>query len=87
MKCSLKTMAKLAAGLGAILALVYFTVPAAQAFVLASAPLLLSLICPVMMLVMMFTMRGNTCVAADRGTKPSDAGVSVEVHDAAPAKS
>lgn len=87
MNCSLKTMAKLAAGLGAILAVVYFAVPAAQAFVWASAPILLSLICPVMMLVMMFTMRGNTGVAADRGTKPGDAGTPVEVDDAAPAKS
>jgi hypothetical protein len=87
MNCSLKTMAKLAAGLGAILAVVYFAVPAAQAFVLASAPILLSLICPAMTLVMMFTMRGNTGVARDQGTKPGDAGASVEVGDAAPAKS
>ncbi len=87
MNCSLKTMAKVAAGLGAILAVVYFTVPAAQAFVWASAPILLSLVCPVMMLVMMFTMRGNTGAAADRGTKPGDAEASVEVDDAAPAKS
>lgn len=87
MNCSLKTMAKLAAGLGAILAIVYFAVPAAQAFVLASAPILLSLICPVMMLVMLFAMRGNTGVAADRGTKPVDAETSAEALDAAPAKS
>ncbi len=87
MNCSLKTMVKLAAGLGAILAVVYFTVPAAQALVLASAPILLSLICPVVMLVMMFTMRGNTGVAADRGTIPGDAAVPVEVDHAAPAKS
>jgi fatty acid desaturase len=86
MNCSLKTMAKLAAGLGAILAVVYFAVPAAQAFVWASAPILLSLICPVMMLVMMFTMRGNTGVVGDRGTKPSAAEMPAEARDAAPAK-
>ncbi|ODV09286.1 MAG: hypothetical protein ABT20_11390 [Rubrivivax sp. SCN 70-15] len=58
MHCSPKTMLKVAAGLGAILAIAYFTVPQAQALVLASAPVLLALVCPLSMLLMAFTMRG-----------------------------
>lgn len=59
MKCNLKTMAALAAALLAILAVAYSAFPAAQAFILASAPLLVALICPVVMAVTMLTMRGH----------------------------
>ena len=59
MKCDSKMMLKTAAGLGIALAVAYFTLPAAQTFILASAPILLALICPVAMLLMMGNMNGN----------------------------
>lgn len=37
----------------------YFAFPAAQALILASAPLLLALACPISMLLMMVSMRGS----------------------------
>lgn len=57
MNCNAKTMLKVAAALGAPLALAYFALPGAQAFIVASAPILLALICPVSMLIMMFVMK------------------------------
>lgn len=59
MRCDSKTMLKTAGLLGFALAVVYFTLPAAHAFVLASAPLLVALICPVSMLLMMKVMNGH----------------------------
>ena len=59
MNCDLKTMLKVAVALGLALAVAYFTLPAAQAFILTSAPILVALICPVAMLLMMLGMRGN----------------------------
>ncbi|MEO7850896.1 MAG: DUF2933 domain-containing protein [Rubrivivax sp.] len=59
MKCNLKSMATLAAALLAVLAVAYVAFPAAQAAVLASAPILLALICPISMIIMMLTMRGH----------------------------
>ncbi|MEO7243740.1 MAG: DUF2933 domain-containing protein [Rubrivivax sp.] len=69
MKCNLKTMVTLAAALLAALAIAYFAFPAAQAFIVASAPLLLALICPVMMMVMMWTMRGHGTNAKEAASK------------------
>lgn len=40
--------------------LAYFAFPEAHAFVVGSVPLLLALICPVSMLIMMWTMRGRS---------------------------
>jgi hypothetical protein len=69
MNCNPRTLIKAAAVLGAALAVAYYAVPGAQAFILASTPILLALICPVAMIVMMFTMKG------DGARKPrSDAG-------------
>jgi hypothetical protein len=68
MKCDSKMMLKTAAGLGIALAVAYFTLPAAQTFILASAPILLALICPVAMLLMMGNMNGNK--KDDDGAKP-----------------
>lgn len=59
MKCDSKTMLKTAGALGLALAVVYFTVPAAHAFILGSAPILVALICPVSMLFMMKAMNGR----------------------------
>lgn len=66
MKCDSKMMLKIAGGLGVALGVAYFTLPAAQALILASAPILLALICPVAMLLMMKTMNGST---KDEGAK------------------
>ncbi|OGA98290.1 MAG: hypothetical protein A3E79_13755 [Burkholderiales bacterium RIFCSPHIGHO2_12_FULL_61_11] len=67
MKCDSKMMLKIAVGLGVALAVAYFTLPAAQALILASAPILVALICPVAMLLMMKTMNGGS---KDEGTTP-----------------
>lgn len=58
MNCSTNTMLKVAAGLGLTLVAAYFAFPAAQTMLLASAPYLLLLICPISMGVMMLMMRG-----------------------------
>ncbi len=68
MKCDSKMMLKIAGGLGLALGMAYFTLPVAQAFILASAPILLALICPVAMLLMMKTMNGSS---RDEGAKPA----------------
>lgn len=68
MKCDSKMMLKIAGGLGVALGVAYFTLPAAQALILASAPILLALICPVAMLLMMKTMNGSS---RDEGAKPA----------------
>ncbi|RST51851.1 DUF2933 domain-containing protein [Variovorax sp. MHTC-1] len=59
MNCDFKTMIKIAVGFGAALAAAYFAVPAAHAFILASAPLLLALVCPIAMILMMKGMNGS----------------------------
>lgn len=65
MKCSLKTMASLAAALLAVLAIAYVAFPAAQAYIVTSAPILLALICPLTMIAMMLTMRRQAASAPD----------------------
>ena len=66
MKCDTNIVLKTAAGLVIALAVAYLAVPAAHAFILASAPVLVALICPVSMLFMMKAMhsKGN-----DTGTR------------------
>lgn len=59
MKCNSKTMLSVGAALGLTALLAYFAFPDARLFILANAPLLVALICPVSMLVMMWFMRGN----------------------------
>ena len=59
MKCDSKMMVKMAVGLSLALAVAYFALPAAKAFILASAPLLVALICPAAMLFMMKGMNAN----------------------------
>lgn len=58
MKCDSKMMMKIAAGLGIGLVAAYFALPAAHAYIVASAPFLVVLICPVAMLFMMMGMNG-----------------------------
>ncbi|MEO6971963.1 MAG: DUF2933 domain-containing protein [Rhodoferax sp.] len=69
MKCDSKVLLKTAAGSGLALAVAYFTFPAAHALILASAPILLALICPVAMLLMMGTMNASK---KDDGAKPDN---------------
>lgn len=57
MKCNSKTMLSVALALGLAGVIAYFAFPAAQALIVASAPLLLALICPISMLVMMWAMK------------------------------
>ena len=59
MKCNPKSMLIAALALGLVATVAYFTFPAAKAFILASTPLLVALICPVSMLVMMKTKNGG----------------------------
>ena len=59
MNCSTNTMLKVAAGIGITLGVAYFAFPAAQTMILAYAPFLLALICPISMGVMMLMMKGK----------------------------
>lgn len=62
MNCQPKTMLKTAVGLGTIVAAAYFALPDARAFLLASTPIMLALICPLTMIVMMWMMKGTGSV-------------------------
>ena len=70
MKCDAKTMIKVAAGLGVALAVAYVTLPSAHTFILASAPILLALACPLAMVIMMFAMKGTNSSKKDDNAKP-----------------
>jgi hypothetical protein len=59
MKCNLKSMLVTAFALAFTAATAYFLFPGAKAFILAGAPLLLLLVCPVAMLLMMKSMSGD----------------------------
>jgi hypothetical protein len=70
MNCDWKMMLKIAAVIGVALGAAYLAVPGAHAWILASAPILVALICPVAMVAMLFAMnRGKK----DEHPKP-DAG-------------
>lgn len=56
MKCDMKTILKATAVLGLLLGIVYLTVPTSHTFILANAPVLVALICPVAMLFRMAAM-------------------------------
>lgn len=80
MNCSINTMLKVATGLGLILGVTYFAFPAAQTMLLASAPYLFLLLCPISMGVMMLMMKGtgesksngNACSPAASSHKAPD---------------
>ena len=78
MKCDMKTMLKATAVLGLFLAIAYLTVPAAHAFILASAPILVALICPASMLFMMNAMNKNG------SAESSEPMAAPRIHDAGP---
>lgn len=89
MHCSFKTMIKFAAWLGAVLAVAYFALPDARAWLLASAPFLLALLCPLSMIAMMFMMKGKDSNAADpkdQCAKPGEPTPNAHARDAAPDK-
>ena len=72
MKCSPKTMLIVALSLALAGLVAYFAFPAAQALILASAPLLVALICPVSMLMMMWAMRdGGSNAGACHSVQPA----------------
>ena len=77
MHCNARTMIKTAAALGGILAAAYLAFPEARAFVAASAPVLLALICPISLLVMMVMMRksdgSGSCASAEPPRGPASA--------------
>ncbi|MFW7342337.1 DUF2933 domain-containing protein [Pollutimonas sp. H1-120] len=62
----MKTMIKVGFGLGTLLAIAYFTLPAARELISAAAPFLLFLICP---LSMMFMMKGMTSCSKENDVK------------------
>lgn len=83
MKCDSKMMVKMAVWLGVGLAVAYFALPAAQALILASAPFLVALICPVAMFFMMKGMNGNK---PDESAKPGESKTESGVRDTNPDK-
>ena len=80
MNCNSKTMLKVVVALGLAFAVAYFALPAAHAFLLANAPLLAVLVCPVMMLFMMMGMNGNK---KDENAKPGESKAAPPVDHAA----
>lgn len=79
MKCDSRTMIKIAVGLGAAVAIAYVAWPAARAFILASAPILLALSCP---LAMVFMMKGMNSGKTEDGARLDEGRVKSEVGDA-----
>lgn len=59
MKCNSRIMLTTALALALAAVVVYFAFPAARAFIVGSAPVLIALACPVSMLLMMKAMNGN----------------------------
>lgn len=59
MKCDTKTMVKVGLAVGVLLAVAYFTLPAARQFISVASPFLLILICPLSMLFMMKSMNSG----------------------------
>jgi hypothetical protein len=90
MHCSFKTMIKFAAGIGVVLAVAYFALPDARAWLLASAPVLLALACPLAMGAMMFMTQGknsNAAASKNQCAKSGDTTPNAHAGDAVPDKS
>lgn len=89
MHCSFKTMIKIAAGIGVVLAVAYFSLPDARAWLLASTPVLLALVCPLSMGAMMFMMKDKDSNATDsknQCAKSGDPTPNADARDATPEK-
>ncbi|MEO7854240.1 MAG: DUF2933 domain-containing protein [Rubrivivax sp.] len=67
MSCSVKTMLRTAGAIGLVAVIGYLAVPEARAFIVASAPVLIALICPVSMIVMMLMMNSSKSKQAEPG--------------------
>lgn len=76
MQCNAKTMLKVGLALGGALAAAYVAFPQARELVLASAPVLLALICPIIMIGMMFMMKdgGGQQQSCSRRPEQQEAG-------------
>jgi len=85
MNCS-KTMIKVATGLGVVATVLYFALPQAQSLILANAPLLLVLACPISMGVMMWMMRGSNDTKRSEPADPGTARIPADVLHNAPGK-
>lgn len=68
MQCDTKTMLKVGTGMAAALVIAYFALPAFRTWIIGSAPILLSLICP---LAMLFTVKGMSSCSKEFETKAS----------------
>jgi len=79
----MKTMAKAIAAVVVMAIIAYVALPGAREFVIAFTPILLALICPVMMLGMMWMMRGNNAGMAPQSAEPASAALGVEAPAAA----
>ncbi|WP_137860685.1 MULTISPECIES: DUF2933 domain-containing protein [Variovorax] len=66
MNFDLKTLIKIALGLGIALAAVYFALPASHTFLWAAAPFLLFLGCPIAMI---FMMKSMNCTTEEKSAK------------------
>lgn len=73
MHCNMKTMAKAIAAVIAMAIIAYIVLPGAREFVITFTPILLTLVCPVMMLGMMWMMRSNDASVAPRSAEPAPA--------------
>ena len=69
MHCNMKTMAKAIAAVIAMAIIAYIALPGAREFVIAFTPILLALICPVMMIGMMWMMRSKDASMAPRSAE------------------
>ena len=78
MHCNLKPMAKAIAAVIAMASIAYIALPGAREFVIAFTPILLALVCPVMMLGMMWMMRGNDASVAPRPAESAPAAPAIE---------
>ena len=72
MNCNAKTMIKLAAGLGLLAVVGYFTVPQFRTLIVGIFPLLLTLLCPLSMIFMMKGMNSHQ-PAPERKPEPAQA--------------
>lgn len=71
MQCDIKTMIKVALGLGVVVAGAYVFVPVARVLIIAAAPFLFFLLCPISMFFMMKGMNSNSCGAKHEADVPN----------------
>lgn len=67
----MKTMFRTAGVIGLVAVIGYFAVPGARAFIVASAPVLIALICPVSMIAMMLMMNRSPAKTSENREAPA----------------